>query len=647
MAGLVQRAQRAYRAFSDDRQAVTVARSALGGTASRHAIAQVAAHQKGIIRWNRARMAESKRFMPGFEAGGAYFGPNVDVDTSRGGRGMLHWLGNRQGHDLDQEFVWRRAEGIMLSYRNPFANKAANLQVEFSIGNGLNINPKGPKRRKGQRVATQTTEQKMFRDWYRTTAVDALDKKAGFEIEKQILTTAIHQTSVLVWFVRTDEATDSEMAVEAYSRDPVISRRRSQRRTPRDVPLAVRVLSTQQLADDLRTPSREGHYLVNGVEYDEWGAEFGFWIRPNKHHMGGGFGAPFFVAKYDNDRLGGVQMFMLQIGDPMPGQMFPVPPGCLILDTVLDAGDLTSNVVTRTRTEARQAHHITMGEEASQSWRGLKGEEYRWRPAATDEQIGEVDPVTGEDLDPVPVNPEMADLTDEQFDKELAAIIASLSEQLMSESEVPVLPNGWSIHSTPLTNATPSIELLRLLYRIVAIAYRVPYALLTDDASQANFSSNKIVLIPFQRRVEYLQEMMMGQYAYHLTRAFTYVAWSVGKFRSRSVDWSIRANRFPSIDPEADLNATISKLANRLTTLRRVWEENGDDPDEMEADIEEQEAFLERIHAFDRALPFTKSAQFLIDQSGGKKKAGDDVLPSAQKKPAETPKAETPPEPEI
>lgn len=621
---LLERMGRGVRAFREQGEATSLARRSLPSAAPRELVAKTAAYQRGLMRYQRARNDELQRFIPG---GGSLGGFAMESDPS-GGRGMIHFLGSRSAHELDQDYAYRRAEGIFLSYRNPHARKAANVIVEFAIGNGLNINPKGPKRRKGQRSQTRTAMQIGFNRWYRETSqCDAHDQKRGFQIERQIVGTSVHQGACIVWLCRTDEPTEAEIMRDAFSRDPGVVRRRSARGPAREVPLAIRVLSTRQLADDWQTASEPGlfHTVRNGVEYDRYGKEFGFWIRPNDDRPG----EPFFIAKY-NERIGDrPQMWIQRHGDMLPGQHFPTPSGCFVLDTLTEAADLRHNVLTRTRSEARQGHTINMSEEASMAWRGLKGDEIAFRRGSGQEtyEAGvDYDEETGEEL--VPQDDE--DISDDELARQLQRITASISDQLLSESEVPVLPAGWSITSTPMVSATPSIELLRDLYRVVSIGYGVPFSMLTGDSSQANFSADKILLTSFYNMIVADQESMLLEYAANVTSAFAFVGWSIGKAGyNPKAEWSTRANALPSIEPEKELGVTIMKLANHLKTLRQAWEEAGEDPDEMEMALEEQNEFLERLGAFDRPLPFSKSPQFLQDNSAKPASPGAAATPDA------------------
>jgi hypothetical protein len=157
---------------------------------------------------------------------------------------------------------------------------------------------------------------------------------------------------------------------------------------------------------------------------------------------------------------------------------------------------------------------------------------------------------------------------------------------------------GVKYHPGPMgqTNAPLYIEVLQALWRCAAQRWSMPEYMVSSDASNANFSSTLVAGDPF---VIYCEQ----QQAYFGTR-FLRIFWKAlhnayiaGRFYAYGVSWSdiLKVIDVKAVPPDVANRDKDKETARRSTlyqqrviSLKQWRQEEGYDPDEMEAQVAEE-----------------------------------------------------------
>lgn len=118
--------------------------------------------------------------------------------------------------------------------------------------------------------------------------------------------------------------------------------------------------------------------------------------------------------------------------------------------------------------------------------------------------------------------------------------------------------------------------------QIIAAGFRVPYALMTGDLSQANFSSNRAGLNEFRRMVDQLQwQCVIPMFCQPIWDWFIQACNVQGLIdvAEMPVEWA--PPRFESVNPKQDAEADIAEVRAGFATRSQKIAARGYDPQEV------------------------------------------------------------------
>lgn len=163
------------------------------------------------------------------------------------------------------------------------------------------------------------------------------------------------------------------------------------------------------------------------------------------------------------------------------------------------------------------------------------------------------------------------------------------------------LPPGWDVKFSEPADVGGSYEAFQ--YRnlcAVAAAMGVPYAAMTADLRQVNYSSIRAGLVEFKRRVEAFQhETLVYQLCRPVWRKWIETAALAGVLPlARSAELQAAVKWIPPkwewVDPQKDVDAELKAIAGRLKSRSDAIEERGEDAEEVDrriaADLEREQA---------------------------------------------------------
>lgn len=123
-------------------------------------------------------------------------------------------------------------------------------------------------------------------------------------------------------------------------------------------------------------------------------------------------------------------------------------------------------------------------------------------------------------------------------------------------------------------------------------AMRIPYHMVTNDVSGANYSSLRASLVDYRRRISQLQySTIIHQFMRPVWGAFVEGLWLSGKLDipAGEVDAIKAANFIPPkwdwVDPLKDISAAILEMKHGITSRRKVVESKGSDIEEIDAEV--------------------------------------------------------------
>lgn len=135
----------------------------------------------------------------------------------------------------------------------------------------------------------------------------------------------------------------------------------------------------------------------------------------------------------------------------------------------------------------------------------------------------------------------------------------------------------------------------RVQLHIIAAGFRVPYALMTGDLSQNNFSSSRVGLNEFRRMVEMIQwEVVIPMFCEPIWRWFIEAGKDVGEIPEDAVvraEWA--PPRFESVNPLQDAQADRLEVRAGFSSLAQQIARRGYDPEAMIEEIAETNAKLD------------------------------------------------------
>lgn len=142
--------------------------------------------------------------------------------------------------------------------------------------------------------------------------------------------------------------------------------------------------------------------------------------------------------------------------------------------------------------------------------------------------------------------------------------------------------------------ATPNVaEWNRVQLMYIAAGLRVPYALLSGDLSQANFSSNRAGLNEFRRFVQMIQwQLVIPVVCQRLWGWFIEAAQLQGLIPDGPVAVEWDPPRFESVNPFQDAQTDAFEVRNGFASTPQMVAKRGYNPERV---IAEQQAYLQRL----------------------------------------------------
>lgn len=126
----------------------------------------------------------------------------------------------------------------------------------------------------------------------------------------------------------------------------------------------------------------------------------------------------------------------------------------------------------------------------------------------------------------------------------------------------------------------------RVQMHIIAAGFRVPYALMTGDLSQANFSSNRAGLNEFRRMVELLQwQVVIPMFCQRIWDWWCEAAFAAGIIDTPTVPVEWAPPKFESVNPKQDAETDIAEVRAGFTSRSAMIAKRGYDPHEVLDDI--------------------------------------------------------------
>lgn len=152
-----------------------------------------------------------------------------------------------------------------------------------------------------------------------------------------------------------------------------------------------------------------------------------------------------------------------------------------------------------------------------------------------------------------------------------------------------MLPSGADVVFTPTQETSGATDLIRHMVRSIAAGAGLPYELVSHDLSQVNYSSARLGVMEFRRRVVFLQRVLLvGQFLRPAFRRFAAIETLAGRLSLDLDAMEDPAFIFPGwapIDPQKETAADVTAINARLKSRTEVIAARGRDPEEVDAEI--------------------------------------------------------------
>ena len=131
----------------------------------------------------------------------------------------------------------------------------------------------------------------------------------------------------------------------------------------------------------------------------------------------------------------------------------------------------------------------------------------------------------------------------------------------------------------------------RVQLHIIAAGFRVPYALLTGDLSQVNFSSSRVGLNEFRRMVSAFQwTVLIPMLCERIWGWFVEAAYLAGHIGTDKVPVEWAPERFESVNPLQDVQADQAEVRAGFATQTQMIAKRGEDPAKVRKEWQEDAA---------------------------------------------------------
>lgn len=294
------------------------------------------------------------------------------------------------------------------------------------------------------------------------------------------------------------------------------------------VPLRIELREADHL-DAARMDNRAGgNRIEQGIEFDHKGQRVAYWMFPD--HPGGP--SSVFGRRFESERIPAERV--AHLFERQRVQSRGVPWGAPSMRHIRDLDDWQNAELVRKKTEACLVGIVFGAEEADQ---GIA-------PAVEDADGNRI----------------------EQFEPGLIAYAR----------------NGKDIKFNQPAATSGIGEWLRAQQHLISAGFRVPYALMTGDMSQANFSSTRAGLNEFRRMIEQMQwQTVIPMFCEQVWGWFVAHAQIEGHL---PLDVEILAEwgtpRFESVNPLQDAQADLLEVRAGFSTIPQQIARRGYDPEE-------------------------------------------------------------------
>lgn len=333
-----------------------------------------------------------------------------------------------------------------------------------------------------------------------------------------------------------------------------------------------------------------GDRIEQGIEYDANGRRVGYWMFPD--HPGGSSMA--FGRRFTSERI--AASAVVHLFERQRVQNRGVPWGTAAMRALRDFGDWQRAELARKKTEACLAAIVISDEAGTGSGSGLSG------------------------------------------GKGLAPGLVDASGQMIESFEPGMIGyayDGRDVRFNQPSSAGGVGEWTKAQMHIIAAGFRVPYALMSGDMSNANFSSSRVGLNEFRRMVEQLQwQTVIPMFCQPVWDWFIMACRTTGKIPmgegSVPVEWA--PPRFESVNPKQDAEADLLEVRAGFSTLAQKIAARGYDPEDL---IEEWASMAELVDGANLVFDsdprrVSKGGQAVVKE-GDKKPSGDDATSSDDK----------------
>ncbi|MFG6637168.1 phage portal protein [Sulfitobacter sp. 1A12126] len=284
----------------------------------------------------------------------------------------------------------------------------------------------------------------------------------------------------------------------------------------REVPLEIEIREADHLdAGRWSAPSDPSVRVAQGIEYDQTGRRSAYWMFPD--HPGDN--SPSFRRNLVSQRVPAAMV--AHLFERQRVQSRGVPWGTPALRALQDLGDWQLAEMVRKKTEACMVG-IVFGEDGDGTTSAAP---------------------TIEDANGNPI---------EQFEPGMFAYAR----------------NGKEIKFNTPSSAGGTREWNVVQMHLIAAGFRVPYALLTGDLKEANFSSSRVGINEFRRMVDSTQWLtIIPMLCQKIWDWFTEAAWTAGLIPSPdiAVEWS--TPKFESVNPWQDAQTDLLETRAGFTSL--------------------------------------------------------------------------------
>jgi lambda family phage portal protein len=302
--------------------------------------------------------------------------------------------------------------------------------------------------------------------------------------------------------------------------------------------LRLRLLSPEQVDPTVNRDLDGGGRIVAGVEIDSAGRRLAYWILPDNPTLP-------FVNVRDAVRVPADDI--LHVFEPVfPGQVRGISKLAPIATAIIETDKLQDALLARANVSALFGAFVSDPEGTS-----------------------------GFTTEGTPTAPGRAELS-------------------LEPGTVRILPPGCTITFPNMPDAAGAPDLLRAMIRSISAGGSVPYELISSDLSMVNYSSARLGLHQFQRRVRALQRSLIAARLLEpVWRRFVTLEILSGRiaaadFESNADSYFVVTTVFPgwpSLDPLKEAKGAVLELGAKLRSRAETISERGRDPAEVDQEI--------------------------------------------------------------